>query len=204
MLARLLIVVLVVASGCGYHFVGGDLQLPEDVHSIGVGNILNHTTEHGLEKTLGFAIEREIHIRGHYRLEQDADHADAVLSGLIKRLDRRPVAYDEKDQAVIYELALVVDLNLVRKSDNKTLWRLRNFKKVDEYSANPRIVVTSSSEFQRGTLDAKDLPRATDDAISDTKQISAIQLADSERQRAIARLLGDAVHDAYDSMIEGF
>lgn len=195
--------VLLLLSGCGYHLIGAEPQLPEDIRSLAVGDIANHTREHGLEKTLEFAFEREIHIRQQYRLEQNSARADAILTGLIRRLDRRPVAFDESDQAVIYELTLSVDLTLTRRDDGKTIWRVRNLKKLDEYASNPRMVVTSSSEFQQGTLNPSDLPK-NNDSIPDHEQISLIQLADSERQRAVNRLVATAVHDAYESMIEGF
>ncbi|HYD48727.1 MAG TPA: LPS assembly lipoprotein LptE [Terriglobales bacterium] len=203
--ARLLAACLpLLLTGCGYHFVGTERQLPADIQSIGIGDIANHTRDRGAEKLLAFALEREIHTRRHYRLQQNIEQADAVLSGSLRRLERRPVAFGENDQAVIYELTMSVDLMLVRRDDGKTLWRVRDWVKFDEYSSNPRVVVTSSSDFQRDTLNPANLPRNESDGVPDHRQISAIQLADAERQRAIARLMASTVRDAYESMIEGF
>ena len=52
-------------AGCGYHFAGEQVSLPEDVHSVSVGHIENRSREQGLEKTLAFALEREVFIRRH-------------------------------------------------------------------------------------------------------------------------------------------
>lgn len=205
--SRLVIVLAAVlggVSGCGYHFVGEHPQLPSDIRSIAVGTIDNKTREHGLEKTLAFAFEREVHIRRHYRLESDKNLADALVNGTIRHIERRPVAFDQSDQAVIYQVTLTVDLDVVRRRDGKRLWRVTSMRKTEEYSSSPRVVVTSSSEFQRGTLDPSNLPRDPEDGIADDKQISSIQLAESERKRAIDRLLGLVVREAYDSIIEGF
>lgn len=193
---RWIAVLLVVAlSGCGYHLVGENVGLPEDVHSLSVGTLTNRSREHGLEKTLAFAIEREIHERGHFRMEEDPAGGDAVISGTIRDLHVRPVAFDANDQAVQYEIALTVDLLLTRKSDGKVLWEARGLHETDEYSTNARVVVTSSSQFQQGTLDATNVQNP---------QLTGIQLAETERRRAITRLLSQAVRDIYNQMVENF
>jgi outer membrane lipopolysaccharide assembly protein LptE/RlpB len=181
-------------AGCGYHLAGGKLSLPEDVRSVSIGTINNHSREHGLEKTLAFAMEREIHERGQLRMEESGG-GDALLSGTIRDVTIRPVAYDSNDLAVQYELALVVDLTLTRQRDGHVLWRVSRLREIDEYSTNASVVVTSSSQFQRGALDAADIQNP---------QFTSVQLAETERRRAIRRLLGRAARDVYNQMVEDF
>ena len=107
----------------------------------------------------------------------------------------RPVAYDAADQAVQYEIVLTLDLTLTRQSDGHVLWRVRHLRETDEYSANASVVITSSSQFQQGSLDAKNIQGP---------QLSSIQLAETERRRAISRLLQQAVRDVYNQMVEDF
>src|SRR2546426_9377463 len=78
------LVCLLFVLGCGYHLAGEKSGLPDDVRSLSVGTIRNRSREHGLEKTLAFALEREIHERGRFRMEEDAGGGDAVLSGTIR------------------------------------------------------------------------------------------------------------------------
>ena len=186
---------MVMLAGCGYHLVGEEVGLPDDVHSLSVGTLTNRSREHGLEKSLAFAIEREIHARGHFRMEEDPAGGDAVLSGTIRDVRVRPVAFDVNDQAVQYEIALIVDLILTRQRDGKVLWEVRGLSETDEYSTSSRVVVTSSSKFQQGTLDAADVQNPL---------LSNIQLAETERRTAIARLLSQAVRDIYNQMVENF
>lgn len=190
--ATLLVLVL---SGCGYHLVGEDVGLPEDVHSLSVGTLTNRSREHGLEKTLAFAMEREIHERGHFRMEEDAAGGDAVISGTIRDVHVRPVAFDANDQAVQYEIEMTVDLVLTRQRDGKVLWKVRGLRETDEYSASSTVVLTSSSQFQQSTLDATNVQNP---------QLTQIQLAETERRTAIARLLRQAVRDIYNQMVENF
>lgn len=191
-------------AGCGYHVVGSDPQLPDEIRSIGVGTITNSTAERGLEKDLAFALEREIHVRGHYRMAESPGDADALMTGRIREILRHPVAFDENDQAVQYDLAILVDLALQRRSDGKVLWRARRMRLQDEYASNPGVVITSSAQFQRGTLDASDITGDPEDGIPDAQQVGFIQLAESERRRATRRLLQGAARDVYNRMIEGF
>jgi len=213
-------VAIVVAAGCGYHFHGTQPTLPSDVRSLAVGTIENRSLEHGLEKNLAFAFEREVFIRRHYRLADKAAGADALLAGTIREVSRRPVAFDKDDQAVLYEVLMRLDLSLVRQRDGKILWSVRDMREFDEYSSNPTVVNTSSVDFQRGTLDAKDLQLDTNNndmigtgggmveptptSMENMQEISDIQFAEYERKRAMDRLLQRAVRDVYDRMIEGF
>jgi len=181
--------------GCGYHFAGEQVGLPEDIHSLSVGTLVNRSREHGLEKTLAFALEREIHERGHFRMIEDPGGGDAVLSGTIRDLRVQPVAFDANDIAEQYEIAITLDFTLTRKDDGRVLWHVNGLLESDQYSASPNVVVTTSSQFQQGTLDANNVHNP---------EFTAIQLTETERRRAVARLLSQAVRDVYNQMVENF
>jgi hypothetical protein len=183
----------VLASGCGYHLAGNQLALPSDVRSVSVGTLDNRSREFGLDKRLAFAIEQECLRRGALRLVSDGGASDAVLTGTIRRFDSYPVSFSQGDAALQYEATLVVDLALRRRSDDAVLWTVRGLRAVEEYSASSQVVVTSSSQFQRGALNPSDLANLTD-----------IQLAETEKSLAIERLVQDVARDAYEQMVEGF
>ncbi len=185
----------VALAGCGYHFAGESIGLPADIHSLSVGNVVNHSREHGLEKTFAFALEREIHERGQFRMVDEPGGGDAVLSGTIRDVRVHPVAFDENDQALEFAIDVTLDMTLTRKEDGLVLWRVNGLKESDEYSANSRVVVTSSSEFQQSTLNAADVH---------SPAFTHVQLAETERRRAITRLLSQAVRDIYNQMVENF
>lgn len=191
-------------AGCGYHVVGTASQLPADIRSIGVGTITNASHERGIEKELAFAFEREIHQRRHYRMAERREDADAVITGHIIDVSRRPVAFDENDQAVQYEMTIWVDLRLERTGGGERLWEARNLRLTDEYASNPRVLITSSSEFQQGGLGARDVPGSPDDRAARAQQITTIQLAESERRQALRRLLTAAARQTYNRMVERF
>jgi outer membrane lipopolysaccharide assembly protein LptE/RlpB len=196
-------VLALLLTGCGYHLAGENVGLPSDVRSLHVGTITNRSSEHGIEKILGFAIEREIHMRRQFRVRTDVGATDAVLTGIIRQIQIRPVAFDPDDLALRYEIVMLVDLTLTRPESGEILWNVTGLRQVEVYNASSRSVVSTSSQFQRGTLDGSDLP-PVEPGKPGNPQFSQIQFAETERRLAMARLVGQTARDVYNQMIEGF
>lgn len=190
-----LVLVTVLGPGCGYRLVGHGTGLPEDVRSVSIGTIANRSREYGLEKDLSFALEREIYVRRQYHVDEVPGSGDAVLTGAIRDVHVRPIAYDANDFAVRYELVLLLDMALTRQRDGQVLWRVSGLREDEEYSAVAQVEVTSSPDFQRGTLDAQNI---------NDPEFSYIQFAESERRRALRRMLNQAARDVYNQMVENF
>lgn len=201
--AALVLVAVFALAGCGYHLTGEHIGLPAEIRTISVGRIENRSREYGLEKSLAFALKREIVVRRQLRLEQEPGGGDAQLTGTIQEVRLRPVGFNPKDQAVQYEITLIVDLVLTRQSDGKIVWQTRGLQEIDEYATSATVVVTSSSQFQQGDLNAEDLENPQFASRNDSRPVS-IQLAVTERRLALDRLLQQAVRDGYNQMIEDF
>ncbi len=191
----LMAVVLFGLSGCGYGFSSDQRGLDPDVRTVSVGTIVNRSNEYGLEKRLQFAIEREVRVRHQLQVDENPGGGDAVLTGTIRDVRVRPVAFDSNDRAVQYQLSMVLDFMLTRPRDGRVLWQVTGLRQIDEYAAAANVVVTSSSQFQRGTLDAADI---------NNSEFSSIQLAESDRKSALTRLLNQTARDVYDQMLENF
>ncbi len=194
-LLALLAVVSAVSAGCGYRLAGHATGLPEDVRSVSVGPITNRSREYGIEKDFSFALEREIYVRRQYHVDEAPGGGDAVLSGTIREVRVRPIAFDANDFAVRYEVVLRLDMTLTRQRDGQVLWRITGLNEDEEYSTVAQVEVTSSPEFQRGTLDAKNI---------NDPEFSYMQFAESERRRALVRMLNQAARDVYNQMVENF
>lgn len=191
----ILVLVITVGSGCGYRLAGHGTGLPEDVRSVSIGMIANRSREYGIEKDFSFALEREIHVRRQYRVDEAPGTGDAVLSGTIRDVRVRPIAFDANDFAIRYELVLWLDMTLTRQRDGQVLWQISGLREDEEYSTVAQVEVTSSSEFQRGTANAADI---------NNPEFSYMQFAESERRRALARMLNQAARDVYNQMLENF
>jgi hypothetical protein len=98
---------------------------------------------------------------------------------------------------------MLVDLTLTRPESGEILWNVTGLRQVEVYNASSRSVVSTSSQFQRGTLDGSDLP-PVEPGKPGNPQFSQIQFAETERRLAMARLVGQTARDVYNQMIEGF
>lgn len=189
---NLFFVLAVCLAGCGYQFAGTASRLPEEIRTVAIGPIANGTREIGLEKALIDVLEDEINGRGRLQVAAEGG-GDAVLAGTIRSYETRPVAFTRTDEVLQYQASVIVDLELRRSDNGKALWRTRGLREVEDYSAIPGVVVTGSSQFQRQTLNASDLPNFTD-----------IQLSEGQRREANERLLESIGREIYNQMMEDF
>jgi hypothetical protein len=187
------VVLLLSGVGCGYRLAGSNATAPGDIRSLSVGTFENESREFGLDRRLTFALEGEFYRRGLLRVVEDPDGGEAVLSGTIRSFTTRPVAFDSRDEALQYEAELTLDAELKRRIDGVILWKASGMTAIEDYVVARSVVVPSSSQFQRGTLDLDDLDALTN-----------IQLAETEKRLAIKRLLGSIVVDLHDRLLDDF
>lgn len=90
-----LLLILIMAPGCGYHTAGHVVQLPENVRTIAVPAFKNETMTYRIEQMLTSSVVREFTTRTHYRIITDpgAD-ADATLQGIVLSTTTSPLTYD--------------------------------------------------------------------------------------------------------------
>jgi len=163
-----LFLALLTFSGCGYHFSGKGEAFPKDVNSIYVATFVNTSKNVGLEKEISSALRSEFRRRGRIRPVNQLDQADAILSGVVRSLVTNVVSVNASDEVLQYEAVLVVDMTLRRRSPNELLWRTEGSRIKETYVGARGAVVTTSSAFQRRTLNAEDIPLFTDVQLTET------------------------------------
>ncbi len=181
------------AIGCGYRFSGRGEQFPSDVRTVFVEPFVNKTREVGLEREFTAALKSELHRKGQLKAVDRLDEADAVLSGVLRNFDSRVVGVNRHDEALQYEMLLVVDMSLRRRSPDELLWRTQGARFSDLYAGSRGAVVTTSSDFRSRTLNAGDVPNFTD-----------IQLTETLKQEARGRLVESATHDLHARLLQMF
>jgi hypothetical protein len=190
--ATLLGLALMCLTGCGYQFAAGGRTFDATVKTLGVRTFANETREIGVEKRLTMAIEREFVIRGPLKVTS-ADEGDLVLTGTVKSAEDRPVAFNRDDEVLIYQTVLALDLELRRRDNGKLVWRVHGLRVADDYESVASVIVTTSSDFRKGTLNPEDLGGLTD-----------IQLAETRRRQTLERMIGNLARDVYDQIMEDF
>ena len=123
------------------------------------------------------------------RIEQ----ADAVLSGVVRAFESHALSANRRDEALQYEVALVVDMSLRRRVSNELLWRAQGTRLAEIYSGSRGAVVTSFSDFARGTLNSTDVRRLTD-----------VQLTETSSQEARGRLIDRLARELHQRLVDLF
>jgi outer membrane lipopolysaccharide assembly protein LptE/RlpB len=177
------------SSGCGYHLAGAG-NLPQDVQRVSFAEFENETLEVGAEKEFQWALEREFRNHGGITVTEDGE---GIVNAVLRRLDLRPLSFDRRDQVLEYEVVVVFDISLTHRDSGQVLWQANNVRVTSDYSAIPQVVVTTSPEFQRGTLNPEDLRGLTD-----------VQFSETQRRRAVERLFAAAAREVYFRLGDDF
>jgi len=186
-----LLAVLALAA-CGYHLSGTGTTVPESARTIRIALFTNHTRETGLEVRLHRAVEDEFRRQGTLRIVTE-DDADLVLSGDIRRFTSVPVAFSATDEAVQYQGIMQVSLRLTERESGHLLFENKLLQESQDFGAVSGVVITSSPHFQRGTIDARDLPDLTN-----------VQIGEARRREAQRNLIELLARDIYLQAMEGF
>ncbi len=89
------LILLILATGCGYHTAGHATQVPDSVKTIAIPEFANETTTYKIEQMLTASVAREFTTRTRYRIVNKAgDDADAVLRGTVLSTAATPLTYD--------------------------------------------------------------------------------------------------------------
>ncbi len=186
-----LLAVLVLAA-CGYHLAGTGTTVPEGARTIRIERFTNRTRETGLDVHLHRAVEDEFRRQGALRVVTEGD-ADLVLSGTIRRFTSVPVAFSATDEAVQYQGIMQVSLRLTERESGHLLFENKLLQESQDFGAESGVVVSSSPHFQRGTINARDLP-----------DLPNVQFGEARRREAQNDLIELLARDIYLQTMEGF
>jgi hypothetical protein len=144
----------------------------------------------GAEKELQWALEREFRSRGGITVTEDGE---GIVNVTLRKLDLRPRSVDRRDQVLEYQVAMELDVRLTHRETGKVLWQAHDLRVIEDYSAIPQVVVTSSPEFLQGTLNPEDL-----------RGLTNIQFSETQRRLALRRLFAVAAREVYFRLGENF
>jgi hypothetical protein len=186
-------VFLLLGSGCGYQFSGRGEGFPKDIRTVFVEPFVNRSRDVAIDRDIASALRSEFHRQGQLRVVDQVDQADAIVTGVIRSLDSRVVAVNREDEVLQFEMALVVDMSLRRRSPDEVLWRTQGTRIAELHSGSRGAVVTTSSDFKSGTLNPADVRRFTD-----------IQLTETLSQETKERLVGRFAREMHQRLMEMF
>ncbi len=129
------------ASGCGYRVAGRAATLPASWKTIAVPALVNRTHRYRIEQRLTEALIHELLARTSYRIVQNENDADAVLTGAITGIDSSAVLFDtQTGRATTMVVTIHVEAQLVDRETKRVVYRNNNFVFRNEYeiSTDPK------------------------------------------------------------------
>jgi hypothetical protein len=185
--------VLLTVAACGYQLSGMSTFLPQDIRTIYVEPFMNRSRDVGIEKEITTALRGEFYRRGQLRIVDQAEQADAIVSGVVRAFDSSVVSVNRKDEVLQYESIMTLDVTLRRREPNEIIWRGQGTRLRELHSGSRAAVVTTSSEFRTGTLNAADVRQMTD-----------IQLTETENQQFRDALIERFARELHQRLMEMF
>lgn len=145
MLSRsVMVLALVLSSGCGYSLAGRGSFLPPHIQTIGVPLFTNVTSVYDVDRRVTERVVSELIGRGKYRVERSATGVDAVLSGEISSITLSPAATNAQRQAVRYLLVLTAKVEFRDLKENKVIWTNPAMQFREEFEASGTVADPNS------------------------------------------------------------
>ena len=138
------VLLVILASGCGYALAGKATNVPDYVKRIGVPAFVNHTPTSELDRIFTDAVTAEFQSRGKFTIVPSATGVDAVLTGTIQSVELTPTAFSSTQQALKYALVVVVAGEFKEIKDNKVVWT-QSVRSMEEYDVPAGAAVTTLS-----------------------------------------------------------
>jgi outer membrane lipopolysaccharide assembly protein LptE/RlpB len=138
---RLLILVLILlTTGCGYHTAGHAVTLPANVQTIAIPAFVNQTQTYKIEQKLTAAVVREMVTRTHYRIvNEPSDSADATLRGTVVTTSTSPLTYDSQTGRASSALVVVTARVTLTDRQGKILYQNPSYLFREEYQVSREL-----------------------------------------------------------------
>ncbi|MCL4233453.1 MAG: hypothetical protein KJ042_02925 [Deltaproteobacteria bacterium] len=135
---------VVAATACGYGREARGVNLEPSIHRVAIPVFRNDTYEAGLESVVTDAIRGEFLLHRFVELANVED-ADAVLVGVIRKFNTKPISFSRSDFAVEYRASMQVHVKIVLP-DGRVIWNDRNIAQIADYQAPPDIFESEANK----------------------------------------------------------
>jgi hypothetical protein len=120
-LAAFAVLLAAASAGCGYRLAGRGDILPKTARTIAVLPFGNATTRYKLARLLPADVSREFITRTRYRMVEDANQADLVVTGALTNFSAYPII-SAGNQATTVQVIVIVQLRLTERDTGKALF----------------------------------------------------------------------------------
>ena len=127
----LVLFLIIITAGCGYHFVKVSGELPPDVKNVYIPPFENLTGESDIGFVVAASLSRQFIKTGMF-VPSTKEDADAEIIGIIKSVKYKSRVYDNRDLATLIRVGLVIDVKFQRIGGDK-IWEVKNLKYTEDF-----------------------------------------------------------------------
>lgn len=150
--------------GCGYSLEGRKISLPQEVRTIAIPTMVNHTPEAGIENIFTKAIIREFNLDGRLKVVRKKQ-ADSILAGSIQDFSIFSISYDTAGLALEYRAEVTMGLILRRIDTGEILWEAPSLKEIEEYRVVSDVMINEARKQEAIEEIARELAETIRDLI---------------------------------------
>lgn len=132
----LIVGILFMLTGCGYHLAGTGSGLPDHITTIGLPIFVNNTQGYQVEQKITNSIQTVLIQRGKYKVVPDIDNVDAILKGTILNVSLIPVTFNNDGRAQDYSVIITAKVTFTDQIDKKILFQNPSFVFRGQYQIN--------------------------------------------------------------------
>ncbi len=146
-LLLLLLIAMLLLSGCGYHWGYQVLGLPADIHTIYIAPFKNPTNELKLGAQITSRLRQEFLRTGGLKLAPK-DKADCFLEGRVISVRSTGVAYVRYNVSVERQISARFSARLVDRRTGRVLWQSRGLSRSENFPVGTNVMETQSYKDQ--------------------------------------------------------
>ncbi len=137
---RMLMLISLFSTACGYHTAGHAVTLPANVQTIAIPAFINQTQTYKIEQKLTAAVVREMVTRTHYHiLTEPSDTADATLRGTVVSTSTSPLTYDSQTGRASSALVVLTARVTLTDRQGKILYENPSYLFREEYQISQQL-----------------------------------------------------------------
>jgi outer membrane lipopolysaccharide assembly protein LptE/RlpB len=135
-----LLLTLVLASGCGYRVAGRGSNLPAEWKTLAVIAFENKTLRYRIEQRLTEAVVKEFLARTSYRIVPTEGDADAVLRGEVLSIETYPVQFDTATGRATTQLVTVrMKVRLTDRNSGRVVYQNDDYLFREQYEVSTDV-----------------------------------------------------------------
>jgi uncharacterized protein affecting Mg2+/Co2+ transport len=140
-----LVLLALLATGCGYALAGRGNALPATIRVIGVPEFQNTSSVPDFDRALTDAVRIELLSKGNYTILPQAQGVDGLFVGTITNVTLQPAAFTSDNQVSRHVIIVTANVEFKEVATDRVIWANPSFQVRDEYQISTTTQADATS-----------------------------------------------------------